>query len=306
MTTLIAGATGLIGRRIVQKLIEAQHEVVVLTRKPATLIAPGSSSIRFVRWDARTPGDWCRDLNRADAVINLTGESIGARRWTAAQKDRILTSRINATKAIVDAIGASSSKPQVLVNASGVDYYGETGDVDVLESHPSGSSFLADVCLQWESAARAAERLGVRVVLPRSAVVLDAHAAALKKLALPFRLFFGGPPGTGNQWFPWIHLEDEAEAILFAIENSALSGPVNLVAPQPVTMREFCSALGSALKRPSWAPVPPFLLKLALGEMSDLVLMGRRAIPGRLLDAGYRFKFSRLDEALADVFGKKK
>lgn len=306
MTTLIAGATGLIGQRIVEKLIAARHEVVILTRNPSKLSAPGPPPLRFVRWDARTPGEWYRELNQADAVVNLSGESIGGRRWTTAQKDRIRSSRINATKAIVEAIAASPKKPRVLVNASGIDYYGETRDEEVVESHPGGSGFLADVCRQWETAARVGERFGVRVVLARSAVVLGARAAALKKLILPFRFLLGGPLGTGDQWFPWIHLEDEAEAILFAIDNSALAGPVNLTAPQPLTMRQFCRFLGNALKRPSWISVPPLLLRLALGEMSDMVLMSRRVVPRRLLDAGYRFRFPRLDEALADVLSRER
>jgi hypothetical protein len=301
MTIVLAGATGLIGRRIIQRLVETQNEVAVLTRNPSQRTGLSTAPIRFVQWDARTPGDWCTQLKGADAVINLSGESIGGKRWTPAQKRLILSSRIDATNAIVDAIGASRRKPQVLVNASAVGYYGETGDEEVLESHPSGNDFLAYVCRQWESAARAAERYGVRVVLPRSGVVLDRHAGALKKLLLPFRLFVGGPLGSGRQWFPWIHLEDEVGAILFAIESPAMTGPVNVVAPELVTMREFSSALGRALKRPSWAPVPAFLLKIALGEMSDMVLKGQRTIPRRLLDAGYRFRFPRLDEALLDL-----
>jgi uncharacterized protein (TIGR01777 family) len=301
MRIVLAGATGLIGGRIVQKLVEAENEVVVLSRNPTKRIGLIPHPIRFIQWDARTPGDWCGEFDRADAVINLSGESIGGKRWTTPKKNRILSSRVNSTKAIVDAIAASGRKPEVLVNASAVGYYGDTGGEDVLESHPGGSDFLADVCHQWESTARAAERFGVRVVLPRSGVVLDAHAGALKKFLLPFRLFVGGPLGSGNQWFPWIHLEDEVGAILFAVENAALAGPVNVVAPELATMREFCSALGRALKRPSWARVPAFLLKIALGEMSDMVLKGQRTIPQRLLDAGYKFRFPRLDEALLDL-----
>jgi len=301
MRIVVAGATGLIGQRIVQKLVEAQNDVVVLTRNPSKRAGLNSPSVRFVQWDARTPGDWCIQLDQADGVINLSGESIGGKRWTSAQKSRILSSRLDATNAIVDAIKASGRKPQVLVNASAVGYYGGVRDGDVLESHSSGNDFLADVCRQWESAALAAEGFGVRVVLARSGIVLAADAGALKRLLIPFRLFVGGPLGSGSQWFPWIHLEDEAGAMLFAIENPAITGPINLTSPEPVTMREFCSALGRALKRPSWAPVPAFLLKIILHEMSDMVLKGQRAIPRRLLDAGYRFKFPRLDEALPDV-----
>ena len=301
MTILVAGATGLIGRRLVQRLIEAGNNVVVLTRNPRKGIGLGSALLRLVQWDARTPGEWYAELDGSDAVINLSGESIGQKRWTPDQKSRILSSRIDATNAIVGAIGAAARKPRVLINASAVGYYGDAGDDELLESHPSGSDFLADVCRQWESAAHAAEEFGVRVVLPRSAVVLDAHAGALKRLLLPFRLFIGGPLGRGNQWFPWIHLEDEVGALQFALQNTAVTGPVNVVAPDLVTMREFCSTLGKALARPSWAPVPELLLKIVLGEMSDMVLKGQRAIPRRLLDAGYRFKFPRLDEALADL-----
>ena len=242
-------------------------------------------------------------VNGADAVVNLTGESIGARRWSAKRKQEILSSRVETTRTIVEAIGRTSKKPSTLLNASAVGYYGIVENGEVTENHPPGNDFLADVCVRWEEEARKAERFGVRVVLPRTGVVLAKDGGALRRMTLPFKLFAGGPLGSGNQWFPWIHIEDEIGAMNHILQHPTISGPVNLAAPQPITMRQFCSALGKAMHRPSWAPVPTFVLKIILGEMAEALVLGsQKAVSQKLLDSGYRFKYSSIDDALAQIF----
>lgn len=298
MKIVLAGATGFIGQRLVRQLQQEGHSLTLLTRhRPA----PNQPNNTFALWDAKTVGDWARHIDGADAVINLAGEPIAAKRWTHAQKERILSSRLNATGAIVDAIAKAAKKPEVLINASAVGYYGDVKKEEVTESHPPAEDFLGTTCARWEQAAREAERSGVRVVLVRTGIVLEQNGGALKKMLLPFRLFAGGPLGTGDQWFPWIHIDDEVGAIVFALANKNLSGPVNLAAPEPATMREFCKAMGRAMGRPSWAPVPGFALQILLGEMSTMLLGGQKVVPKKLQEAGYRFKFPQLDVALRDA-----
>lgn len=298
MKIVLAGATGFIGQRLVQQLQQGGHSLTLLTRHRAI---SNQTSTPFALWDAKTVGDWARHIDGADAVINLAGEPIAAKRWTHAQKERILSSRLNSTGAIVDAIAKAAKKPEVLINASAVGYYGDVKEGEVTESHPPAEDFLGTTCARWEQAAREAERSGVRVVLVRTGIVLEQNGGALKKMLLPFRLFAGGPLGSGNQWFPWIHIDDEVGAIAFALANKNLSGPVNLAAPEPTTMREFCKAMGRAMGRPSWAPVPGFALQILLGEMSTMLLGGQKVVPKKLQEAGYRFKFPQLDVALRDV-----
>ena len=208
------------------------------------------------------------------------------------------------TGAIVSAIGQARKKPSVLVSASAVGYYGHVEYGDVAETHSKGNDFLAAVCERWEQEARRAEAYGVRVITPRFGVVLEKEGGALKRLLLPFKLFLGGPLGSGKQWFPWVHRDDVIEIISFVLQNPKVSGPVNVTAPEPVTMKEFCTALGKALHRPSWAPVPAFVLRTILGEMSLVVLTGQRAIPKKLLEAGYTFKYPQLTGALSAIFGQ--
>lgn len=299
---VVAGGTGFIGRPLVERLVKSAHTLVLLTRNPTRLQGTYPSTVQIAEWDGRTSGDWIHHLDGSDGVINLAGEPISARRWTSTQKKRIITSRLEATKAIVDAIAGSVKKPQVLINASGVGYYGEVKAGDVAESSPNGDDFFAEICRAWESAAMRAEQQGVRVVLLRSGIVLHKSGGVLQRFLLPFNLFVGGPLGPGTQWVSWIHREDAMHAILFALENRTLSGPANLAAPEPVTMRDFCRELGKAMGRPSWFRVPEFALRLALGEMVDVVIKGQRAVPKKLLDAGFVFRFPNLADAFSDLF----
>ncbi len=303
MKIVLTGGTGFLGRHLISALQQKSHTLIVLTRNPRP--SQPSTGVQYVQWDAKTMSTWAEQIDGADAVINLAGESIGSRRWTSAQKERIRSSRIDATRAVVQAIERATRKPEVLVNASAVGYYGNVPEGDVTEDVPAGKNFLGETCLAWENEARKVERLGVRLVLPRTGIVLDKHGGALPRMILPFRLFVGGPLGSGEQWFPWIHLEDEIGAMIFALEKKNLTGPVNCAAPEPIRMREFCRALGRAMKRPSWAPVPSFVLKIVLGEMSTLVLDGQRVLPKKLLEAGYEFTFPKLEEALKQIVGRR-
>ncbi len=301
MNILIAGGSGFIGTALTNKLIASNHTVTVLTRSSRRALA--SERIHVRQWDARYVREWATSLDGCDAVVNLSGENIGGKRWSASQKERLVQSRIQSTAALVEAMKQAAKKPAVFVCASAVGYYGDVPDVDATEERAPGSDFLASLCEQWEAEAMKASPLGIRVVCIRSGIILSKSGGALPRLLLPFRLFAGGPLGSGKQWFPWIHLDDELRAIQFAIEHVGVAGPINLAAPNPLTMREFCSALGTALHRPSWAPVPGFVLRILLGEMAGpLLLSGQRAIPNKLLAAGFQFRFNTAEEALKDIW----
>ncbi|MCI0706702.1 MAG: TIGR01777 family oxidoreductase [Ignavibacteriae bacterium] len=302
MKIVVAGGSGFLGSALLAKLTATGHTVILLTRNPHAQARTIPDTVQKVQWDAKTIGDWAKSIDGADAVVNLTGESIGGKRWSKTQKEILISSRVDSTKAIVEAIRQANTKPKVLVNQSAVGYYGNVPDGNVEENHPPGNDFLAEICQRWEEEARKAEALGVRVVIPRTGVVLSKHGGALPRMLLPFNLFIGGPLGTGRQWFPWIHLEDEINALAFVLNNEKLSGPVNLAAPESATMEQFCTLLGKAMHRPSWAPVPGFALKILLGEMAGpLLLGGQKVDPTKLQQGGYRFKYPKLDEALRDV-----
>ena len=302
MKIVIAGGSGFLGQILTERLTRSNHSVVVLSRNPET-VRNAFTKAEVESWDAASLGTWTKRIDGADAVVNLTGESIAGKRWSRKQKDLISGSRVSSTRALVEAIQRAKKKPHVLVNASAVGFYGDVPDGEVTEDHPKGNDFLADVCARWEFEAKTAENYGVRVVLPRTGIVLDKNGGALQKLLLPFNLFIGGPLGSGKQWFPWIHLQDEIGAIVFALENKDISGPVNLAAADQVTMREFCLALGKAIHRPSWAPVPGIALRILLGEMAGpLLLGGQGVIPKKLIDSGYKFQFPKLVDALAYIF----
>lgn len=300
MNIVVAGGSGFIGRELIKRLLEEQHTLTLLTRHPDK-VAINNASLHVQRWDAQTVDGWADRVDGADAIINLTGETIAGHRWTTSQKQIILASRIDSTRALVLAIERATKKPAVFINASAVGFYGHVPAGDVPESFPKGDNFLANVCDQWEREARAAEKFGVRVVLARFGVILSRKGGALKKLMMPFSLFVGGHLGNGRQWFPWIHLGDVVAGIVFILTHRNISGAVNFSAPDAVTMREFCKALGRALGRPSWAPVPGFVLRLVLGEMANMLLTGQRVVPKKLVDSGYVFRFSSLGEALQEI-----
>ena len=237
-------------------------------------------------------------MDGADGIINLAGEPIAAKRWNEVQKERLRSSRLATTKSMVNAIAKADVKPKFLINASAVGYYGARGDELVTESAGPGQDFLARLCVDWENEAKKAEASGVRVALLRTGIVLAKGKGALAKMVPPFKIFFGGPLGRGQQWMPWIHIEDEIGLITYLIENAEARGPFNGTAPNPVTMNEFSKTLGDVLNRPSWARVPPSVLALMLGEMSEMLVNGQRAMPEAALKLGYVFKYPQLAEAL--------
>jgi uncharacterized protein len=299
MKVILAGGSGLIGTALVKELLGRKHDLILLTRRNL----PENSRLPYkvVQWNPASE-NWMQFVDGADVVINLAGASIGAGRWTDSRKKEILESRTLTTRAIVNAISKSKTKPRVLINASAVGFYGNVPEGDVTEDHPMGEGFLPDVCEKWEAEALKVKQYGVRIVLLRTGIVLDRNGGALQKLLLPFRLFAGGPVGSGDQWFPWIHLKDEISAIIFALENQSINGPVNLSVPQSVRMKEFCRTLGRVMHRPSWLSVPPVILKTMLGEMAQpLLLDGQKVIPQKLLDAEFRFEFPNLEAALKDI-----
>ncbi len=311
MRVIITGGTGLIGKALANSLAHDHHEVIVLSRNPnrSSGLAAG---VRVVGWDARSAKGWGELADGADAIVNLAGESIAGEgfppsRWTAERKRGILSSRVNAGKAVMEAIKAASKKPAVLIQSSAVGYYGTYDDArDVTEDAPVGTDFLGETCKAWEDSTAEAEKLGVRRVLIRTGVVLSTKGGALPMQALPFKLFAGGPLGNGKQQMPWIHIDDEIAAIRYLIEKPEARGIYNLSAPNPLSNADFGKALGKALGRPSFFPTPAFVFQLAFGELSLLLLKGQRAVPRRLLELGFQFQYPQAEAALRDLFQNKK
>jgi hypothetical protein len=265
--------------------------------------------VELVEWNGRTPEGWGHLIETTDAVINLAGASIAGeglggiltQRWSDAVKQRIRQSRTNAGQALVQAIAAAKNKPRLLIQSSAVGYYGPRGSEDVPENTAAGDDFLAQVCQEWEDSTLQVEEIGVRRVVVRTGLVLTEEGGILPMMLLPFRFFVGGPIGNGRQGIPWIHINDEINAIIYLLKNEAAHGAYNLSAPNPVNSKQFGKVAGKVLGRPSLFPTPGFALKLALGEKATLVLDGQRAIPNRLLEAGYKFTFTNLEKALKDL-----
>lgn len=304
MKIVLAGGTGFVGKALTGKLSGLGHEVFVLTRGAGQIVREADGKT-MIPWDGKTFGDWTACLDGADAVINLTGENIAAKRWTPSQKQRILSSRVDGTRAIVNAIGLARQKPALLINVSAVGYYGDAADLELTEDSPRGAGFLAETCGRWEAEACKAKEFGSRVILARLGPVLGEKGGMLFKMLPPFRFFIGAPLGTGRQWIPWVHRDDVMGAFLFMLGQGGLSGPVNVTAPAPVTMTQFCTALAKVLHRPSWFPVPSFLLKAIMGEMAMIVLSSEKAVPQKLLKAGFRFTHPDLVKALEAILRKK-
>jgi len=301
---IVAGGGGFIGRALCGVLAASGWHVQVLTRGASRPAEGGRPE--FVTWDGASADGWGHLADGAAALVNLAGENIASGPWTARRRQAILESRVLSGRAMVQAVeqaaGRSGVMPGVLVQASAVGYYGDTRDQAVDESHAPGRGFLADVCRQWEASSAPAEALGVRRAVARSGLVLGRGGGILAKMLPQFKFFAGGPLGDGSQGFPWIHLEDEVRAIVFLLEHEEASGPFNLAAPQAVSNLEFCRALGAALSRPCWLPVPAALLRAVFGEMAeDVFLAGCRAAPARLLEMGFTFKHPRLAQAVAEL-----
>lgn len=306
MKIVIAGGTGFLGRPLTAALLRDHHDVIVLTRSgstgsPGAQIAAGA---RAVTWDPTGElGPWADVIGRADAVVNLAGESIAGRRWTAAQKQRILDSRVRATRSLAAAICAAAVPPPVFVSGSAVGYYGALGDEIAAEDHAAGSGFLAEVCEQWEQEAMRAASARTRVTCVRTGIVLEQDGGALPQMLPPFRFGAGGPVGSGRQYWPWIHRDDWVALVQWAIATPAAAGALNGTAPHPVTNAEFARALGRAMHRPALMPAPAFALRLLLGEMADaLLLSGQNAVPAKATRGGFPFTYPKVDEALRALF----
>ncbi len=304
MRIIVTGGTGFIGRALVEELLTNGHIVTVLTRNATGARALLPSSATCINWDPRLGGIWSNVFHDADAVINLAGEPIAEKRWTAARKRLIWDSRVSATRAIVEGLRSHATKPCVLVNASGIGYYGASDDCPLDEGTVRGTGFLADLCLAWEAEAMRAAEFGTRIVLLRTGMVLEADGGALAKMVLPFRLFAGGPIMPGTQWVSWIHRSDHLGLIQWTLTTPTVSGPINAVAPESVRMNRFCEVLGRVLHRPSWLPVPGFALNMLLGKLGTIMTTGQWVIPVKALAEGYRFQYPTLEAALRAVLSR--
>jgi uncharacterized protein len=287
MRVLVTGGTGFVGTPLCRALRGAGHTVRVVTRHPEIVDGTG------VAWD-----DVGQAVRETEAVVNLAGEPIAARRWSDAQKRRIRDSRVETTRRLVAAIAATEPRPAVLLNASAVGYYGPHGDEPLDETADRGRDFLADVCTAWENEALGAERAGVRVVRLRLGIVLAADGGALARMLRPFRAFVGGPIGSGEQWMSWIHRDDVTGLVVAALEDDRWRGAVNATAPEPVTNAGFARALGRTLSRPAVLRTPATVLRLALGEMAGMLLTGQRVLPRVAEQRGYRWRYPTLASAL--------
>jgi len=297
-TILITGASGFIGSHLVQACLQEGHYLVLVSRNPDHLPYPAARNCKKISWH---PDELTAAMENVDVVIHLAGESVAGRRWSPQVKDAIQSSRVNTTRALVDAMSQADSKPRLLISASAVGIYGDKGDQIVSEKATCGDDFLANVCKAWEEEAMRAESLGVEVAIPRIGIVLGKGSGVLQKMEPPFRWFLGGPVGHPSIYLPWIHIDDVVGALFYAMEHAELRGAYNVCAPEPVTMREFASGIGWALRRPSWFPVPPALLRMLFGEAAQPILSSMRVMPYALQDHGFEFTYTDVRTALGDL-----
>jgi uncharacterized protein (TIGR01777 family) len=300
MRILVSGASGLVGSAVVRRFAPPNDEVIRLVRREPRFGAPE------VRWDPSAGTISDEGLEGLDAVVHLAGESVAAGRWTAAKKDRIRKSRVEGTRLLAQTLAGLRRPPKVLVSASAIGVYGNRGEEELDEASPPGSGFLASVCRDWEAATEPAKQAGIRVILARLGVVLASEGGALGRMLSLFRYGLGGRLGNGRQYMSWISLDDAVGAVRFLLENDAPSGPVNVVSPNPATNREFTAALGRALHRPTFLPVPALALRIALGEMAEeMLLSSARVLPRKLVQVGYPFRDRELVPSLGRILGDK-
>lgn len=301
---IVTGATGLIGSRVVKALKSKNYRVVVFSRNAEKAKNQVPDADHWVTWTDRSEDQWSAELDGCFAVIHLAGASVAGKRWTESWKKEIRDSRVNGTRLLVEAMAKAKVKPEVFISGSAIGLYGPSDDRQLTESAPAGHDFLSRVGVEWEAESLKAEKLGIRTVLIRTGIVLDANEGALKEMMLPFKFFAGGPVLPGTQWFSWIHVADEVGIILHSLETPDLSGPVNATAPNPVTMKTFSSLLGKVVSRPSWFPVPGFILRLVKGQVAEVLTTGQRVIPEKITRAGYQFHFNDPEKALRDLLKK--
>jgi uncharacterized protein (TIGR01777 family) len=297
LNILISGGTGFIGSFLCDRLAQDGHFLTLISRSPEKYTEESAKNQSYISWDS----DLSKAMDKADVVINLAGENLFGKRWTDEVKKRLYSSRIDLTNKLVDAMRESSTPPDLMISASGINYYGDSGDEVLTEEHGPGDDFLANLCVDWEAAAMKAQDLGVRVAIPRIAPVLEDNDGIIDKMKLPFSLFVGGSLGSGDQYLSWIHMYDMISAITTPIENPEISGPYNAASPNPVQMDEFASTMGRVMNRPSLFRVPEFVLNTVLGEAATPVLASLRIQPKVLQKAGFEFHFADLEVALADI-----
>ncbi|MDX1613967.1 MAG: TIGR01777 family oxidoreductase [Candidatus Promineifilaceae bacterium] len=306
LQVIVTGGTGLIGRALVDELLAAGHQVTVLSRNPERHQSDMPAAVTLLEWDARTAKGWAEAAEGADAIVNLAGESLAGegwllpQRWTEERRHLIRHSRLNAGQAIVDAVAQAQSKPGIVVQSSAVGYYGPREDELVTESEPPAADFLASVCQDWEASTLPVEQMGVRRAIIRTGLVLSAGGGSLEFVRLPAGLLVAGPFGLGQQYWSWIHLKDVAKGIRFLIEHDSAAGAFNLTAPNPVTNWTFTLEMSRSMRRP-FVPVPPFAVKLLVGDVSTVVLDGQRAVPQHLQELGFDWAYPQLETALYDL-----
>lgn len=305
MRVIIAGGSGLIGRELTSLLTSTGDEVVILSRNPQKVLNLPREA-RAVKWDGRTLEDWAGEVASTNAIVNLTGENLSGEgmfpsRWTEERKSRLVHSRVNSGEVLTKAVAQSANKPAVFIQASGIGFYGTEQTKQLTEEDQAGSDFSAKLCLKWEASSQPLETMGVRRVVIRNGVVLSTKGGALRPILLPFRLYVGGPLGSGQQVYSWIHIMDEVSAIQYLIHDPQARGVFNLTSPNPATNAEFGRTIAHVMKRPYYFPVPAFVMRLAFGEVATMVLEGQRVMPAKLLTSGYTFKYPLLEDALKDL-----
>ncbi|BAY86969.1 hypothetical protein NIES267_64800 [Calothrix parasitica NIES-267] len=304
MKVAITGATGFVGSRLVERLQKQGMKILVLTRntESARRLFPANvyPDVEIIAYTPAVSGSWQNEIANCEGIVNLAGSPISEGRWTTERKQEILNSRKLTTQKVVEAIANSSTKPQVLVNASAIGYYGTSETATFDENSPSGNDFLAQVCQVWEAEAQKVTDSNVRLVILRFGIVLG-MGGALGKMITPFKLFAGGPIGSGEQWFSWIHLDDMVGLILHALTNSQMSGVYNGTAPKPVRMAELSTTMGQVMNRPSWLPVPAFAIEAMLGDGAVVALEGQKVSPKRTLESGFKYGYSDLEPALKEI-----
>lgn len=298
---IITGATGLIGQQLTIKLTDMGYKITIFTRNPDNAQKKLPNVHKVVKWEYDYVDEWLDELESVDAVIHLAGANLSTKRWNKEYKKFLYDSRIISTKKLIEAIKTVERKPKVFITASAIGYYGNRSDEILTEESEAGKDFLANLCNDWEKEAKNVEQFGVRSVQIRTGLALSRNEGALKQMLPAFKYFIGGPLGNGKQWYSWLHIEDIVNVYVKALESEILSGPINAVSPNPVTMKKFAKILGDVLHRPSFFSVPKIILLLVIGQVAEVVTSSQRVVPEKLLNSSFKFKFEKLEDALRDI-----
>lgn len=298
---IITGATGLIGQQLTIKLTDMGYKITIFTRNPDNAQKKLPNVHKVVKWEYDYVDEWLHELESVDAVIHLAGANLSTKRWNKEYKKLLYDSRIISTKKLIEAIKTVERKPKIFITASAIGYYGNRSDEILTEESEPGKDFLANLCNDWEKEAKNVEQFGVRSVQIRTGLTLSRNEGALKQMLPAFKYFIGGPLGNGKQWYSWLHIEDIVNIYVKALESEILSGPINAVSPNPVTMKKFAKILGDVLHRPSFFSVPKIILLTVIGQVAEVVTSSQRVVPEKLLNSSFKFKFEKLEDALRDI-----